>query len=60
MIRKYKVKVSMRCYWDYDDIEFDDDEFEDLEDYLRSEEFELCEDPNSYANFKIDEAEEIK
>jgi predicted NAD-dependent protein-ADP-ribosyltransferase YbiA (DUF1768 family) len=60
MIRKYKVKVSMRCYWNFDDIEFDDDEFVNLEHYLRSEEFEMCEDPDDYANFQIDEEEEIK
>ena len=60
MIRKYKVRVSMRCYWKYDDIEFDDDEFVDLEHYLRSNEFELCEDPEEYDNFKINHAKELK
>jgi hypothetical protein len=58
-IKKYKVTVSMRSYWNFDDIEFDDDKFANLEDYLRSNEFELCEDPDDYANFEINEWEEV-
>jgi hypothetical protein len=50
----------MRSYWTYNDIEFDDEEFENLEDYLRSNEFELCEDPEEYGDFRIDNEEEIK
>jgi hypothetical protein len=58
MIVKYKVIVSLRGYY-HDEVEFDDEEFVDLEDYLRSDEFELCEDADEYGDFQIDHAEKI-